>query len=135
MQCVFETIEDAGYTREAWPAPGGWPGRQRGSLCRGDVRRVPILRCSGTDPGSADCTWGFQSSIANRVSYWCNFHGPSMAIDTMCSSSITAMHTGLSESAARRMRVGDRRRSQYLNSSQQISDSCTGQVHIEQRAV
>ncbi len=32
------------------------------------------------------------SSIANRVSYTFNFCGPSMAIDTMCSSSLTSIH-------------------------------------------
>lgn len=32
------------------------------------------------------------ASIANRVSYLFNFQGPSMAVDTMCSSSLTAIH-------------------------------------------
>ena len=32
------------------------------------------------------------SSIANRVSYFCNFNGPSLAVETMCSSSLTAIH-------------------------------------------
>lgn len=32
------------------------------------------------------------ASIANRVSYYFNFHGPSIALDTMCSSSLTALH-------------------------------------------
>lgn len=32
------------------------------------------------------------SSIANRVSYFFNFRGPSLAVDTMCSSSLTAIH-------------------------------------------
>ncbi|MDP1772748.1 MAG: SDR family NAD(P)-dependent oxidoreductase, partial [Methylobacter sp.] len=32
------------------------------------------------------------SSIANRVSYFFNFQGPSIAIDTMCSSSLVAVH-------------------------------------------
>ena len=32
------------------------------------------------------------SAIANRVSYFFNFQGPSLAIDTMCSSSLTAVH-------------------------------------------
>ena len=31
-------------------------------------------------------------SVANRVSYLLNLHGPSMPIDTMCSSSLTAIH-------------------------------------------
>src|SRR5207244_1265843 len=32
------------------------------------------------------------ASIANRVSYLLNLHGPSMTLDTMCSSSLTAIH-------------------------------------------
>jgi Polyketide synthase modules and related proteins len=32
------------------------------------------------------------ASIANRISYYCNFHGPSIAMDTMCSSSLTAIY-------------------------------------------
>ncbi|MFF0826320.1 SDR family NAD(P)-dependent oxidoreductase [Brevibacillus sp. NPDC003359] len=32
------------------------------------------------------------SSIPNMVSYHLNFHGPSMAVDSMCSSSLTAIH-------------------------------------------
>ena len=32
------------------------------------------------------------ASIANRVSYLFNLHGPSMTLDTMCSSSLTAIH-------------------------------------------
>lgn len=35
---------------------------------------------------------GSPASIANRVSYACGFHGPSMAIDTMCSSSLVSIH-------------------------------------------
>jgi polyketide synthase PksN len=32
------------------------------------------------------------ASIANRVSYVLNLHGPSMTVDTMCSSSLTSLH-------------------------------------------
>src|SRR5699024_7427798 len=34
------------------------------------------------------------AAIANRVSYAMNLRGPSMAIDTMCSSSLTTVHLG-----------------------------------------
>ncbi|MEM6602171.1 MAG: type I polyketide synthase, partial [Verrucomicrobiota bacterium] len=42
--------------------------------------------------GQSVALGGSASSIANRVSYVCDFNGPSMAIDTMCSSSLTAIH-------------------------------------------
>jgi polyketide synthase PksM len=32
------------------------------------------------------------ASVANRISYFFNFKGPSIAIDTMCSGSLTALH-------------------------------------------
>ena len=32
------------------------------------------------------------SSIANRISYFYDFQGPSIAMDTSCSSALTAMH-------------------------------------------
>ena len=35
---------------------------------------------------------GMSGSIANRVSYFCNFEGPSLAVNTMCSSSLTSIH-------------------------------------------
>ena len=35
---------------------------------------------------------GSVASIANRVSYVFNLHGPSLTVDTMCSSSLTAIH-------------------------------------------
>lgn len=35
------------------------------------------------------------ASIANRVSYSFNFQGPSISLDTMCSSSLTAMHLAI----------------------------------------
>ncbi|WP_300081961.1 SDR family NAD(P)-dependent oxidoreductase [Propioniciclava sp.] len=36
------------------------------------------------------------ASVANRVSYVMNLHGPSLAVDSMCSSSLTALHLALS---------------------------------------
>lgn len=32
------------------------------------------------------------ANVANRVSYFFDFHGPSIALDTMCSSSLTTIH-------------------------------------------
>lgn len=35
---------------------------------------------------------GVTASIANRVSYFCNFTGPSICINTMCSSSLVTVN-------------------------------------------
>ena len=39
-------------------------------------------------------------SVANRVSYHCDFRGPSVAMDTACSSSLTALHFALESIAS-----------------------------------
>ena len=93
LQHAWMAIEDAGYTRAGLQKPhdGDLPGQVgvyagvmyteyqmfgAEALARG--KRLPV-------PGSA-------ASIANRVSYALNLHGPSMTLDTMCSSSLTAIH-------------------------------------------
>src|SRR6185436_1123700 len=42
--------------------------------------------------GNASLPVSSHASVANRVSYFFDFHGPSIALDTMCSSSLTAIH-------------------------------------------
>ena len=70
----------------------------------GDVRGVPALRRAGAGLGQAYALGGSPSSIANRVSYFCNLHGPSMAMDTMCSASLTAIHVACESFTAGRAR-------------------------------
>ena len=51
--------------------------------------------CSASKPAYAATAWALpaaSASIANRVSYALNLHGPSLTLDTMCSSSLTAIH-------------------------------------------
>lgn len=85
LESVWETIEDAGYTRAELrknPKVGVFVGVMWSEyqLLGGSLRDnfVPAL------PSYA--------SIANRISYFYNFHGPSIALDTMCSSSLTAIY-------------------------------------------
>ena len=42
--------------------------------------------------GIAVALSGSASSIANRVSYFLDLHGPSIAIDTMCAAALTGIH-------------------------------------------
>jgi polyketide synthase PksN len=93
LECVYETLEDAGYTRESL-------GKHQGNGLEGSVgvyvgvmyQEYQLYGAQQQILGKPVVLSGNPSSIANRISYYCNFHGPSMAIDTMCSSSLTAIH-------------------------------------------
>ena len=93
LECVYETLEDAGYTRETL-------GKYQGLGLEGNVgvfvgvmyEEYQLYGAQEQIQGRPLAFAGKSPSIANRVSYFCNFHGPSMAIDTMCSSSLTAIH-------------------------------------------
>ncbi|MCB2360146.1 PfaD family polyunsaturated fatty acid/polyketide biosynthesis protein [Clostridium estertheticum] len=73
---VYKSIEDSGYT----PA----------NLC--NSRKVGVY--VGVMNGEYDSGPRYWS-IANRVSYIFNFQGPSLAIDSACSSSLSAIHLAL----------------------------------------
>jgi acyl transferase domain-containing protein/enoyl-CoA hydratase/carnithine racemase/aryl carrier-like protein len=79
LQHAWLAIEDAGLTRAALQAPDdtGLPGQ------------VGVY--AGVMYGEYNIS-GSLASIANRVSYFLNLHGPSLTLDTMCSSSLTAIH-------------------------------------------
>lgn len=103
LECVYETLEDAGYTRETLS-------RYQSSGMQGNVgvfagvmyEEYQLYAAQEQIQGRPLALWGNPSSIANRVSHFCNFHGPSMAVDTMCSSSLTAIHL-----ACRSLQRGD----------------------------
>ncbi|MFY0578021.1 SDR family NAD(P)-dependent oxidoreductase [Cystobacter fuscus] len=93
LQCVYETLEDAGYTR------GGAKARasnvldgQVGVFVGVMYEEYQLFGAQGQLLGQPLALAGNPASIANRVSYFCNFNGPSMSIDTMCSSSLSAIH-------------------------------------------
>src|SRR5690606_24347739 len=79
LQHAWMAIEDAGYTRSR--------------LQTTDALGLPGLVgvYAGVMYGEYNPS-GTLASIANRVSYFLNLHGPSLTLDTMCSSSLTAIH-------------------------------------------
>lgn len=93
LQTAWEALEDAGLTR-ATVAPAAPP------LTGGDVgvfvgvmyEDYQLYGAENTAAGRPMALGGSAATIANRVSYFCGFHGPSLAVDTMCSSSLTAIH-------------------------------------------
>ena len=93
LQCVYEAIQDAGYTREALSSYKGQGMDGNIGVYVGVMYdEYQLYGAQEQLRGRPVTMWGIPASVANRVSYYCNFHGPSMTIDTMCSSSITAIH-------------------------------------------
>jgi acyl transferase domain-containing protein/pimeloyl-ACP methyl ester carboxylesterase/NAD(P)-dependent dehydrogenase (short-subunit alcohol dehydrogenase family) len=84
LETVWKTLEDAGHTRRTLKDErvGTFVGVMWGEY--------PLL-ARQADAGGAPPMSNF-ASIANRASYFFNFRGPSLAIDTMCSSSLMAIH-------------------------------------------
>lgn len=86
LETAWECLEDAGYNRRALKqhSVGVFVGVMWGLYQQIEVsERQRSLYGQPASPFS---------SIANRVSYTFDLDGPSIALDTMCSSSITAIH-------------------------------------------
>ncbi|MFJ8969403.1 SDR family NAD(P)-dependent oxidoreductase [Streptomyces anulatus] len=89
LQAAWEVIEDAGYTRE--------------ELARRHQRRVGVFagvtKSGHARHGEAKLPSGERiapalsfASLSARTSHVLDLQGPSLTIDTMCSSSLTAIH-------------------------------------------
>ncbi|MFP2957508.1 SDR family NAD(P)-dependent oxidoreductase, partial [Myxococcus sp. 1LA] len=89
LECAYSCCEDAGYTRESLAKLGG---NSVGVFVGVMYQEYQLYGAQETVQGRPLSLPGNSSSIANRVSYWFDFHGPSLAVDTMCSSSLTALH-------------------------------------------
>jgi polyketide synthase PksJ len=88
LQTVHEAIEDAGYTRHNLARANETVGVYVGVM----YQEYQLYGAQATALGKTSALSSSPSAIANRVSYFCDFHGPSMAVDTMCSASLTAIH-------------------------------------------
>ncbi|XP_065311985.1 fatty acid synthase-like [Dermacentor albipictus] len=93
LETSYEAIVDAGYD------PDSLRGSNIGvfvgvTACEtGDVLRANAHNADETDAyGLLACC---HSMFANRISYGLDFHGPSVAVDTACSSTMTALHEAL----------------------------------------
>ncbi len=91
LEASWLAIEDAGYTPQTLQSP---PSRDGARASVGVLAGVMYgeYQYYGAG-GSATLTNSSYASIANRVSYTLGFNGASFALDSMCSSSLTAVHT------------------------------------------
>ncbi|PKM94960.1 MAG: hypothetical protein CVU84_08530 [Firmicutes bacterium HGW-Firmicutes-1] len=86
LQTVWHTIEDAGYTKlrlEQYKV---------GVFAGVMYNHYPMYAAEESMKGNVIAVNSTYASIANRVSYYFNLNGPSISLDTMCSSSLTAIH-------------------------------------------
>lgn len=89
LEECWRTLEDGGYTPEKIER-----------RCNGNVGVFVGVTRTGFElynpdlwrKGKTQILSTSFSSMANRISYTFNFHGPCFSIDTMCSSSLTALH-------------------------------------------
>ncbi|MCG8616947.1 MAG: SDR family NAD(P)-dependent oxidoreductase, partial [Desulfobacterales bacterium] len=89
LNACWEVFEDAGYTKARLKEScDGRVGVFAGITKTGYELYGPELWQRGE---TAHPNTSF-SSLANRVSYLFDFKGPSLPVDTMCSSSLTAIH-------------------------------------------
>ncbi|UED76955.1 SDR family NAD(P)-dependent oxidoreductase [Brevibacillus sp. DP1.3A] len=96
LETCWEAMEDAGYTpKTIVPARGSSNRRQVGVFVGVMHKDYALIGAEAMSRGEMFPLSLNYAPIANRVSYFCNFHGPSMAIDTVCSSSLTAVHLAL----------------------------------------
>jgi acyl transferase domain-containing protein/thioesterase domain-containing protein len=92
LECAWEAVENAGYSPEAFPGSiGVFAGSGMSSYLIHNLLRnhklvssagLFLLRQTGND----------KDVLATRVSYQLNLHGPSVNVQTACSTSLVAVH-------------------------------------------
>jgi acyl transferase domain-containing protein/acyl carrier protein len=92
MECVWSTLEDAGYDPETYPGAIG--------LYGGEGMNTYLLLNLMSNRDLLDSVGLLQASVQNRgdhltthVAYELNLKGPSVTIQTACSTSLVAVHT------------------------------------------
>jgi acyl transferase domain-containing protein/acyl carrier protein/thioesterase domain-containing protein/nucleoside-diphosphate-sugar epimerase len=96
LETVWATIEDAGYR------PSSLAGRRIGVYAGCQFNEYMGLIGDAGPAGAQAALGNTHTMLANRVSFWFDFHGPSEAIDTACSSALVAVHR-----AVQSLRNGD----------------------------
>lgn len=90
LETVWKTIEDAGY--KASDLSGSNTGVFVG-VATWDY--LDLLREQGVEIQAHTSIGTAHSVLANRISYYFNFKGPSEPVDTACSSSLVAIHRAI----------------------------------------
>ncbi|WP_190093446.1 SDR family NAD(P)-dependent oxidoreductase [Streptomyces melanogenes] len=93
LEVCWETVEDAGYTPDALTAAGDGERRRAVGVYVGVMHRdYALLQEEAVRQGQRVAQALNAATIAHRVSHFCDFQGPSLAVDTVCASSLSAVH-------------------------------------------
>ncbi|MCP5007090.1 MAG: hypothetical protein GY941_24570, partial [Planctomycetes bacterium] len=93
LEIAFTAIEDAGYTRSSLRSYQKSKAEKNVGVYVGIMySEYQLYGAQATMSGNPISLSGNPGSIANRISYFGDFNGPSMVIDNMCTSSLTAIH-------------------------------------------
>jgi acyl transferase domain-containing protein/NADPH:quinone reductase-like Zn-dependent oxidoreductase len=90
LECTYEALENAGIPKHkligkdvAVYAGGSFTDYELNNVR--DLETAPMYQSTGSAP----------SLMANRISYFFDFRGPSHTVETACSSSMTALHLAM----------------------------------------
>ncbi|MFI6847349.1 SDR family NAD(P)-dependent oxidoreductase [Kitasatospora sp. NPDC050467] len=92
LECVWNLLEGSGYTRDRLRTAHG----SRVGVYVGAMYQQYQLLSSDIVHESITSVMSY-SAIANRVSHFFDLQGPSLAVDTTCSSSLVAIHMACEE--------------------------------------
>ncbi|MFI9040629.1 SDR family NAD(P)-dependent oxidoreductase [Streptomyces sp. NPDC053726] len=93
LQTAWSALENAGYPPSRIPAPRhGGQGHDVGVFVGVMWDDYAILAAAESARGNHQVVLANRSAIANQVSYFGDFRGPSVVIDTACSASLVAVH-------------------------------------------
>ncbi|MEU5227587.1 SDR family NAD(P)-dependent oxidoreductase, partial [Streptomyces toyocaensis] len=93
LQTAWSALENAGYPPSRIPAPRhGGQGHDVGVFVGVMWDDYAILAAAESARGNPQVVLANRSAIANQVSYFGDFRGPSVVIDTACSASLVAVH-------------------------------------------
>ena len=99
LEAVWEALEDAGYPRTRLAERHDSNVAVYAGAMHNEYPYFGVEQSRGGRLQDSGATLG---GIANRVSFCFDLNGPSMSVDTMCSSSLTAIHL-----AVRTLRAGE----------------------------
>ncbi len=90
LECAWETLEQAGYDPEQY---GGTIGVYAGSSSSGYLFNLFPRRTLLQSAADMSAMLGVEKdALSTRVSYKLNLEGPSLAVQTACSTSLVAVH-------------------------------------------